>query len=144
MGATTTKIAKTHTIEEFIDKKFEDQLTYRNFSIVDYSDDIELIDRNLISDYLPILERACTNYPFTAREYRKYKYCPDLLSYDLYGTTQLDFLLMMLNDMVDPKEFTMKVIKLPDVKILRTALSDILSVNSGFIEQNRFDHNLSY
>ncbi len=144
MGATTTKIAKTHTIEEFIDKKFEDQLTYRNFSIVDYSDGIELIDRNLISEYLPILLRACTNYSFTAREYRKYKYCPDLLSYDLYGTTQLDFLLMMLNDMVDPKEFTMKIIKLPDVRILRTALSDILSVNSGFIEQNRSDHNLSY
>ncbi len=144
MGATTTKIAQTHTIEEFIDKKFEDELTYRNFSIVDYSDEIELIDRNIISEYLPILLSACTNYAFTVREYRRYKYCPDLLSYDLYGTTQLDFLLMMLNDMVDPKEFTMKVIKLPDVRILRTALSDILSINSGFIEQNRSDNNLSY
>lgn len=137
-------IAQTHTIQEFISRKYEDELTYRNFSIVDYADNIELLDRNLFSEYMPLLMNTCTKYPFTADEYRRYKYAPDLLSFDLYNTTQLDFILLMINDMVDPKEFNLKTVKLPNARALTLALSDILSVNSGFIEQNRADHNLTY
>lgn len=137
-------IAQTHTIQEFIGRKYEDELTYRNFSIVDYLDGIELIDRNLFSEYLPLLMNSCIKYSFTVEEYRRYKYAPDLLSYDLYKTTQLDFVLLMMNDMVDPKEFNLKVVKLPNGLTLKQALSDILSVNGGFIEQNRADHNLTY
>ena len=144
MGATTSPIAQTHTVQEFVNRKYEDELTYRNFSIVDYADKIELIDRNLISDYLPELLNICEDYRMTVSEYKRYKYAPDLLSYDLYQTTQLDFLLMLLNDMIDPKEFNLKRIKLPKVQLLNKFLSDILSVNGGFIEQNRADHNLTY
>ena len=144
MGASGKIIAHTHTIEEFVSRKFEDQLTYRNFSIVEYADDIELIDRNLVSDYLPELLESCTTYRFTYAEYRKYKYAPDLLSYDLYGTTQLDFLLMFLNDMIDAKEFNIKRILLPSAALVRKMLSDILSVNGGYIDQNRADNNITY
>ena len=139
-----SNIAQTHTIQEFINKKFEDQLTYRNFSTVEYVDGIELIDRNLITEYLPELLASCTTYRFTVAEYRRYKYAPDLLSYDLYKTTQLDFLIMLLNDMIDPKEFNIKRIKLPNSTLLKTYLSNILSANGGFIDQNRADNNLTY
>lgn len=144
MSTSNTLIAQTHTIEEFISRKYEDELTYRNFSIVDYIDDVELIDRNLLTDYLPEIQKTCVSYAFTTEEYRLYKYAPDLLSYDLYKTTQLDFVLLFLNDMVDPKEFNLKVVKLPNAAALMEALGSILSVNSGFIEQNRADHNLTY
>lgn len=144
MLGSDTLIAQTHTIEEFISRKFEDEVTYRNLSIVDYADGVELLDRNLMSEYLQLIENTCLKYTFTAAEYRRYKYCPDLLSYDLYQTTQLDFIIMFLNDMVDPKEFVRKTVKLPKASVLKQALSDILSVNSGFIEQNRADHDLSY
>ena len=137
-------IAQTHTVEEFISRKFEDELTYRNFSIVDYADGIELLDRNLLADYLIEIDKVCSYYTFTAAEYRKYRYAPDLLSYDLYRTTQLDFMIMIINDMVDPKEFNRKVLKLPNGIHLKNILSSILSVNDGFKEQNRADHNLSY
>ena len=132
-------IAQTHTVEEFISRKFEDELTYRNLSIVDYADGIELIDRSLISEYLPLLEGACISYTFSTAEYRRYKYSPDLLSYDLYKTTQLDFLLMMLNDMIDPKDFNLKRLKLPTSTILKTMLNEIYSVNAGWISKNRYD-----
>jgi len=144
MSTSSTLIAQTHTLQEFISRRYEDELTYRNLSIVDYANNIELIDRNLISEYLPELTSICTEYKFTVPEYRRYKYSPDLLSYDLYQTTQLDFLLMMINDMVDYKEFNLKKIKLPNVTLLQKALSDILSVNGGFIEQNRIDNNITY
>ena len=137
-------IAQTHTVEEFVNRKYEDELTYRNFSIVEYADDIELIDRNLIGEYLPEILANCDMYKFTIQEYRKYKYAPDLLSYDLYHTTQLDFLLMLVNDMIDPKEFNLKRIKLPRVQVLNRIFSDILSVNSGYIDQNRADFKLTY
>ena len=144
MGTSNKLIAQTHTIEEFISRKYEDELTYRNLSIVEYIGNVELIDRNLFSDYLPEIERTCISYPFTTEEYRLYKYAPDLLSYDLYRTTQLDFVILMLNDMIDPKEFNIKVVKLPNAAVLMEALGSILSVNSGFIEQNRADNNLTY
>ena len=137
-------IAHTHTIEEFISRKYEDELTYRNFSIVEYADDIELIDRNLIAEYLPEIVSTCQVYKFTIQEYRKYRYAPDLLSYDLYHTTQLDFLLMLINDMIDPKEFNLKRIKLPNAAVINRIMSDILSVNGGYIDQNRADNNITY
>lgn len=142
MATTTKLIARTHTVNEFIGRKYEDEITYRNFSIVEYADGIELINRNLISEYIDILLSASISYTFTVAEYNKYKYAPDLLSYDLYKTTQLDFVIMLLNDMVDPKEFTLKTVKLPNANVLRVVLSDIMSVNSGFIAQNRADNNL--
>ena len=137
-------IDQTHTVQEFISRKYEDELTYRNFSIVDYADNIELLDRNLFSEYMPLLMSTCTKYPFTVEEYRRYKYAPDILSFDIYKTTQLDFIILMMNDMIDPKEFNLKTVKLPKPSIIKQTLSEILSVNSGFIEQNRADHNLTY
>ena len=100
-----TSIAQTHTLQEFIARKYEDELTYRNFSIVEYADDIELIDRNLIGEYLDELTSTCTTYRFTTAEYRRYKYAPDLLSYDIYGTPSLDFIILICNGVIDPKEF---------------------------------------
>ena len=84
MSADNKLIAQTHTVQEFISRKFEDELTYRNFSIVDYADGIELLNRNLIDDYLVELGKTCISYPFKVAEYRRYKYAPDLLSFDLY------------------------------------------------------------
>ena len=106
--------ALTYTLDQFIGMKYSDDITYHNFSIIEKIDDnIELVDHNIIEDYLDELESICVKCELTLEQYRKYKYKPDLLAFDVYGSVQLDFIIMLVNDMIDPKEFDLKTIKLP-------------------------------
>ena len=134
--------AKTHTVEEFINLKYQDDMTYRNLSILDKIDDLEMVDHCLIYDYLDEIVNNCESVSFTAQEYNKYKYAPDLLAYDLYGSTQLDFIILFANDMIDPKEFNLRTIKLPYRSVLNKILSDIYNANAGYIDQNRSDYKI--
>lgn len=135
--------ALTYTLEDFVAAGVTDEMTYRNFSILEVIDGIEMVDHCLIEDYLDECISLCAIVELDNETYNKYKYCPDLLAYDVYGSTQLDFVVMYLNGIIDPKEFTMKKIKLPYASQLRTILSEIYNSNIGYIEQNRADNNIS-
>lgn len=132
----------TYTLEDFVSMKYNDDLTYRNFSIVEVMNNIELIDHCLIDEYIKELISICVNVELSFDEYNKFKYAPDLLAYAVYGSTQLDFIILMANDMIDPKEFNLKKIKLPYATGLKDFLSKIYNSNNGYIEQNRSDNNL--
>ena len=135
--------ALTHKLSEFINFKYEDDLTFRNFSILEKINDIEMLDFNLVDEYLPELADICKAVTLSDEEYIKYKYCPDLLAYDVYGTTQLDFVVLLANDMIDPKEFDLKTIKLPYKSALISFLEVVYNSNSGFISQNRADNDIT-
>ena len=112
--------ALTYTLDQFIGMKYSDDITYHNFSIIEKIDDnIELVDHNIIEDYLDELESICVKCELTLEQYRKYKYKPDLLAFDVYGSVQLDFIIMLVNDMIDPKEFDLKTIMLPYASALK-------------------------
>lgn len=138
-----TDTATLHTLEEFIAEKYNDQLTYRNFSILEKIDGIEVVSQCLVDDYLQELDKISLKITLSNDEYRKYKYAPDILAYDVYGSTQLDFVIMFINDMIDPKEFDLKTIKLPYASLLNNVLNDIYNTNAGYIEQNRDDNNIT-
>lgn len=135
--------ALTYTLDEFVKMQYTDELTYRNFSIIEInSNGIEIIDHNLIEDYLSELEDLCVNCVLDDEQYKKYKYCPDLLAYDIYGSVQLDFIILYANGMADPKEFTLKTIKLPYASRLKEFLNSVYNAESGYIQQNRTDNGL--
>lgn len=134
--------ALTYTLEHFIEMQHSDELTYRNFSILEVVDGLEFVDHNLVEDYLDELESICIACELTDDQYKKYKYAPDLLAYDIYGSVQLDFVIMYANGIVDPKEFNYKVVKLPYASALKLYLNSVYNANSSYIEQNRADNNL--
>ena len=134
--------AKAYTLESFIALKYQDDLTYRNFSILEVIDGIELTDHCVIDEYLEELNSICVDVELTPEEFARYKYSPDLMAYDVYGTTQVDFIILMANDMVDPKEFNLKKIRLPYASAFREFLSSVYNANGGYIEQNREDNGL--
>lgn len=144
MADLSNEIATTHTLEEFVSRRFDDQITYRNLSILEVVNGEEWTDNNLITEYLPELQSICVDVQLSPDQYRKYKYCPDLLAYDVYGSTQLDFIILLLNDMIDPKDFDSYKIKLPYVDKIVDFLSKIYNTNSGYLEQNRIDNNLFF
>lgn len=137
-------ITGTHTLEEFVSKRFDDQITYRNLSILEVINGEEWTDNNLITDYLQELKSICVEVELNPAQYRKFKYCPDLLAYEIYGSTQLDFIILLLNDMIDPKDFDSKKLKLPYTNQINDFLSKIYNTNAGYLEQNRIDNNLFF
>ena len=110
----TSDPAKTHTIEDFIDMKSNDNFTYATMalymqSIVDkttiYSSD------NVLYTYLEDIKSFAIDYTFTEEEYQKYKYRPKLLAYDIYGSTELYFVILPINDTCNIKDFKKRKIR---------------------------------
>ena len=136
--------ALTYTLDDFISMQISDDMTYYNFSILEVIDGVEHLDSNLVEIYLEELKSQCISVQFSEEELKKYKYNADLLAYDLYGSVQLDFVILLLNDMYDPKEFTKKNIILPHSSTLSKFLNDVYSKEEGYIQQNRADYGILY
>lgn len=131
--------AQTYTLEQFISMKDTDDMTYSNFSIYGIIDGQKVLESNLIDEYIEELVKITSIVELSIDEYKKYKYAPDLLAYDVYGSTQLDFIVLAANDMIDPKDFNLKRLKLPTVSRLRVFMNDVYSSNSDWISKNRYD-----
>lgn len=136
--------ALTYTLDDFISMQISDDMTYYNFSILEVIDGVEHLDSNLVEIYLEELKSQCISVQFSEEELKKYKYNADLLAYDLYGSVQLDFVILLLNDMYDPKEFTKKNVILPHSSKLAKFLNDVYSKEEGYIQQNRADYGILY
>ena len=131
--------AKTYTLEQFISMKSTDDMTYNNFSIYGVIDGQKILESNLIDEYLDELVKLSNIVQLSTEEYKKYKYSPDLLAYDVYGSIQLDFVILAANDMIDPKDFNLKKLKLPTVSAMKTFLNEVYGAKTGWISKNRYD-----
>ena len=97
--------AKTTTIEEFIKSGKSVSLTYKNFSFLEtLSNGTQVSVFDVINDYISELRLASLTVQLTDEEYRK----PKLLCYDIYGNPELYFIILLINDMADVKEFNKK------------------------------------
>lgn len=104
--ATVTRPATTYTITDFINEGKSDDLTYANFAVIRNSKLGQYTEINVLDFYLDELKKVSLKIEtFSEEEIAKYKYQPDLLAYDIYGSTQLDFIILLLNGIIDPKEF---------------------------------------
>ncbi len=132
--------AKTYTISDFINMKSQDELTYPNFAIFDYKFGESFVEESIIDYYIKELKSICLKITsFTTEEIARYKYAPDLLSYDIYGTTQLEFIVLLCNGVISPHDFDFKksYLMLPKARDLATLLSEIYNSESGWLAINR-------
>lgn len=138
--ATVNDPSKTYTLQDFIDVGKQDEITYRNFSILRYAMQTEFAEQNILDYYLSELKKLCIKVnKITEEDIVRYKYNPDLLAYDIYGSTQLDFIILLCNGIIDPKEFDFKrkYLLLPTASILNEFLSKIYNSESSWIDINR-------
>lgn len=123
-------------------------INYYNFSIlqvettVDKTMEIHFTIENLVNDYLDVFRENAEKITLTDAEKRKYYYYPDLLSYDIYGTVELDFIIMIINGIIDPKDFNLPNLKLLRKSTLTNILSRIYNAENKYIQNNRYDNNL--
>lgn len=137
---TTNDPALTHTLDEFIEVgEGNDEQNYYNFSIFEKSNGILLLDRNVVDDYIEMLNNICVDCNLSDQEFKTYKYQPDLLAYDVYKSTQLDFIILKANDMSSYKEFNRMKIRLPYASHMKAFLSAVYNAEYGYLGQNRLD-----
>lgn len=135
------KVDQTSTVQEFISMRTSDEATYYNFSILEYLNGVEYTVSNLIDDYLDDIKSYATQYRFTELEAIKYKYRPDLLAFDIYGSEQLSFIILAINGMVDEYEFDLPTVYMIDSASLLSLLGRIRSAENIYINTNRTDMN---
>ena len=123
-------------------------ISYYNMSIlqVEYTEDktmrIDFTIDNLVNDYLDVLREASVKVPLSDAEQRKYYYNPDLLAFDIYGSTELDFVLLLINGVLDPKDFNMPTLKLVNKSALINILSRIYTAEHNYMTSNRQSNGL--
>ena len=130
--------ALTYTLSDFIAMKDQDELTYANFSIMNRSLSTEFVEQNILDYYLKELKSLCVKVnSITPEEKIKYIYAPDLLAYDIYGSVQLDFIVLLCNGMIDPKEFDFKrsYLSLPRPSELKEFLSMVYNAESTWLNK---------
>lgn len=103
----------TTTIEEFAESGSGITITYSNLSFEDMVSNGTIVSvHNVISDYLDELREASISVSLSYEQQYMYMYKPKLLCYDMYGNPELYFILLLINDMADVKEFNKPVIKM--------------------------------
>lgn len=148
-GLNANKPDQQHTIEDYIlSGAGNATITWYNFSLLqpmdaeDKSAQFQFEFNSLVNDYLDILNERAEKVTMSAEEQKKYYYNPELLAYDMYGSTEMDFIILRLNGMVDPKEFDVPTIKLVRQSDLISILSDIYNAERKYISGNRNKYNI--
>ena len=137
---TTNDPAITYTLSEFIELGQQDDMTYENFSILRVQNNIRFIEQNILDYYLEELSKLCEKVTEISQDdIVRYRYAPEILAYDVYGSTQLDFIVLMANGMIDYKDFDFKrdYLLLPKKYILKEFLSSVYNSEQSWISVNR-------
>lgn len=103
-------LTQAHTIQEFITlgQNSNDNTSYRALSYIESRDEsIEYTIKIALDDYLPILKENALTINLSENEIRTYRYNPKMLSYKLYGSTKLYYVILRLNDMCNVHEFSL-------------------------------------
>ena len=77
---------------------------------------------SLIIKYMPELKEIKTKISLSNEEYAKYRFNPKALSYDIYGTTELWFLILEANELHSATQFDSK-----SIYLFRTDIVDKLA-----------------
>lgn len=132
------KFTDSSTVAETIrNKQVESSLSYYNTSILAKIDDVECTSHNIIYDYLEELDALAYTIELSDLEYLKFEFRPDLLSYYIYGTIDYEFVILALNGMLSPKDFTKKKIKLLDSNDMNVMMNKIYNAETSYIRKNR-------
>lgn len=125
------------TLEDII----ETQTRYdiNNIMIFTMTDDLSLIicDTDLFQIYYKYIEPFVTTYKVTKEQREKYARKPEWLSQDIYGSPELAWLLIRLNDMECPSKFYLKsTLKAIDPDSLNDLYDTVITRSNDKITKN--------
>jgi hypothetical protein len=102
------------------------------------ADKLVLASRHILSRYKEDLGQFIIQVTLDLTQCNKYFYNPRRYCYDTYGTTELWFLVLELNEMSSITQFNVNPFKAYNVGILN-AINTILNLEKKIIDQNNDD-----
>ena len=122
--ATLSEFISQYETEELVSSAFylQQVLTSNNSKMLVNFD-------NLVIKYMPELKSLKKKVSLSKSEFAKYRYNPKLLSYDIYGTTELWFLILEANELHSATQFNNQVIYLFTTDIVEK-MTRILNLES--------------
>lgn len=137
----TSKPSNSYTVEEFIRLGRGVSITYDIFSYKELlSNGTEISVLNVINDYMTEINDYVVTVYLDESECRKYRYKPKLLCNDIYGNPELYYIIMLLNGIIDVKEFDMQYVKMLKKNDMDSILSAIYNAEKKYIEEYNTDH----
>ena len=139
----TSSPVYTHTLREFLlAGQTRVKFTYQDFCYTEKIGNIVFVVKNALRDYLPEIKEMCMRVALSVEEQRRYRYNRKILAFDLYNSTDLYFIILILNNMVDVKEFNhIDTLLLPLKKDLPEILTKINISEGMYISKYNNDHN---
>ena len=145
MPSSATDISEpqlTYTLNQFIALKDVDRIVYRRYSIMQRSltnEELLYCIDNVIHTYMDEMKKKRKIVSVTESERIKYAYKPKLLAYDVYGSTELFFILLALNGMCNMKQFDLIERKFFALTPQDCAqfMSDIYNAEGDYLKINR-------
>ena len=135
------KPESTYTLDQFISCQSDSNFCYNNLSFIDQIDNIKYNIYNVASDYIDeIVSNYCVTVILTDDQLSKYKYRPKLLCYDLYGSQELYYLILIINDICSIKDFTKNTLKLPTKVNMPVITKAIMNSNRSDIQKYNDDN----
>lgn len=137
----------TYTLNQFINLKSIDTITYANFAVlnrsIDHPELVYAID-NLIYTYMDEFKdyrKICT---LTLEQKIQYAYKPKLLAYDVYGSTETYFIILALNGICNVKDFDLDEQKLYLLlpSDMNKLMAQIYNAEQEFRKLNRANQNI--
>lgn len=125
----STTVSETHTINQFLTTGESEKtvIGYNDLSYIETIDNIEYTIKNLVSDYLYLIQPLAIPISLSDTEQIKYKYNPKLLSYDTYKTTRLFYVILALNGICNVHEFDFAIVNMLKVDDMNTFLTNMYS-----------------
>lgn len=129
------------TIEEFIESKDSEPITFSTFSIYEKINGINFPVHNIINDYIDELLEFAIDIELEQKDANKYRYRPELLAFDVYGSERLDFVILALNNIDSAKNFNpISTIKLIQADQLHELLQLIFSSEEERLIENSYNN----
>ena len=91
---------------------------------------------NVIWDYQEDMIKDSFITQLTDDEFERYKYRPKLLASDIYGNSEVYYIILILNDMIEEGEFDSKIIRLLSRDDMQKYLTSIY--NSEYINLSKY------
>ena len=127
--------SRVQTLSDFIRYGHTSSYSIQAISLFYKDGDIIYLDQPVNQKYDRLVMAMAQVVELTDEELNKYKYSPELLSYDLYGTPNLSHLILYINR-CPAYSFNRKNIKLIKPNYIETVLQKIIQHEQNNITKN--------
>lgn len=124
----------TNTVQKYISTQTNEEISYESLSFIEHLEKLDLPIKNVVEDYLEDIEDAYIDIELTDEDYRKYKYKPKVLCYDVYGAPELYFIIMRMNGIYSMKDFTKRKLKMLKPAAMTTLVRSIYTAEKNIID----------